>query len=51
MLCLLADSALNVAYPNVLVLLGGCMEFIHLRWRGVTDKEHASLLIGYIPHY
>lgn len=40
-----------MAYPNVLVLLGGSMELIHLRRRGVADEEHASLLIGYIPHY
>lgn len=26
------------------------MELIHLRRRGVTDEEHASFLIGYIPH-
>lgn len=50
-ICPLADGTLNVAYPNVLVLLGGSMELIHLRRGGITDEKHASLLIGYIPHY
>lgn len=49
--CPLADSALDVTHPGVLVLLGGSMELIHLGRGGVTDEEHASLLIGYIPHY
>ncbi len=48
---LLADGALDVAYPHVLVLLGGSMELVHLRRRRVADEEHASLLIGYISHY
>lgn len=50
-ICPLADSALDVAHPDVLVLLGGSMELIHLGRGGVTDEEHASLLIGYIPYY
>lgn len=50
-ICLLADGALDVAYPIVLVLLGGSMELIHLRRGGVADDEHASLLIGYVSHY
>ncbi len=50
-ICPLADSALDVPYPDVLILLGRSMELIHLRRGGVANEEHASLLIGYIPHY
>ena len=50
-ICSLADCVLNVAYPEILVFLGGSMNLIHLRRRGVADEEHASLLIGYISHY
>ena len=50
-ICPLADGALDMAYPDILVLFGGSMELVHLRRGGVTDEEHASLLIGYIPHY
>lgn len=49
--CPLADGALDVAYPDVLVLLGGSVELVHLRRQGVADEEHASLLICDIPHY
>lgn len=47
----LADSTLDVADPDVLIFFGGSVELVHLRRRGVADEEHASLLIGYIPHY
>lgn len=47
----LADTALDVAYPDGLVFFGGSVELIHLSRGGVADEEHASLLIGYIPHY
>lgn len=50
-ICPPANSVLDVAHPEALILFGGSMEFIHL-WRGgVTDEEHASLMIRYIPHY
>lgn len=46
----LADSLLYVAHPNVLVLFGGSVELVHLRWTGVSDEEHTSFVIGYVPH-
>lgn len=49
--CPLADGVLDVTHPGVLVFLGGSMKLIHLRRGGVTDEEHASLLVSYIPHY
>lgn len=46
----LADSLLYVAHPNVLVLFGGSVELVHLRRTGVSDEEHTSFVIGYVPH-
>lgn len=46
----LADSVLYVAHPNVLVLFGGSVELVHLRRTGVSDEEHTSFVIGYVPH-
>lgn len=49
--CPLGDSPLDVAYPDILVLLGGGVELVHLRRGGITNKKHASFLTGYVPHY
>lgn len=46
----LADSLLYVAHPNVLVLFGASVELVHLRRTGVSDEEHTSFVIGYVPH-